>query len=201
MAPHLTSVLTGFQETLADCRRLASDARQWSIAGARHRIGRGRRDSMIELAFLRGFLAWEGFLEESFLLYMLGKKPPTGRAPVRYVLPPTRRAAHALAAGGRDYAKWDTGNDVVTLAERCFRDGRPYAGVLRGEQQMLQDVKTVRNAIAHDSTAARERFEGLVRRQLTVLPPKITIGGFLVAWRPWPGSRPPGVRPRPAASG
>lgn len=180
----LKSALTDFQQTITACTRLAGDARKWSMPGAPQKLSRSRRDSLIELAFLRSFLAWEGFIEDSFILYMLGKLPPKGKAPVRFVLPPTRPAAHTLAAGGRAYAKWDDSQDVVSLAERFFRGGVPYAGVLRSKQQLLQDVKTIRNACAHDSTSAREKFEGLVRRELTVLPPKLTVGGFLDTTNP-----------------
>lgn len=134
---------------------------------------------MIELSFLRAFLAWEGFLEESCVLYMLGQRPLRGRALVRYVLPPNRRMAQALAADGRDYARWDGPTEVASRAERFFRDGRPYASVLRGVQHTLNDAKTVRNAVAHDSENARQKFEGLVRRELASVPPRRTVGSFL----------------------
>jgi len=133
---------------------------------------------MIELAFLRGFLAWEGFLEESFILYMLGKRPQTGRPPQRYVLPRNRESAHDLAAEGRPYARWDA-TSVTSRAQRFFRDGRPYIQALQPSQNALADAKTIRNAIAHVSVAARNKFETLVRRELTVLPPRLTVGGFL----------------------
>jgi hypothetical protein len=144
---------------------------------------------MIELAFLRAFLAWEGFLEESCLQYMLGQRPLRGRALVRYVLPPNRRTAQALAADGRDYARWDGAAEVAARAERFFRDGRPLASVLRGVQNTLNDAKTVRNGVAHDSESAREKFEGLARRELSSVPRRLTVGGFLNTSKP--GSTPP----------
>jgi len=172
-------VLSEFQRTVRDCRRLADDARRWSLPGGSPHISINRRDLMIEIAFLRAFLAWEGFLEESCVLYMLGQRPLRGRALVRYVLPPNRRMAQALAAGGREYAKWDGAAEVASRAERFFREGRPYASVLRGVQNTLNDAKTVRNAVAHDSESARQKFEGLVRRELTRIPPRLTVGSFL----------------------
>jgi hypothetical protein len=143
---------------------------------------------MIELAFLRGFLAWEGFLEESFLLYMLGKRPQAGRAPHRYVLPRNREAAHDIAAEGRPYARWDAAS-VTSRAQRFFRDGRPYILALQPNQNALADAKTIRNAVAHVSVAARDKFEALARRELMVLPPRLTVGGFLNTTKP--GVAPP----------
>ena len=138
---------------------------------------------MLELAFLRAFLAWEGFLEEICILYMLGQRPLRGHALVRYVLPPTRKMAHKLAADGKDYAKWDTAVEVAARAERFFRDGRPF-GILRTLQTRFQDAKTIRNAVAHDSESAKAKFEGLVRRELTALPKRRSVGNFLNTVKP-----------------
>jgi len=134
---------------------------------------------MTELAFLRGFLAWETLLEESFILYLLGQKPPRGRAPHRYAFPPNQRAAMDWVAEGRSYARWTVATDVSRRAERVFRDGRPFAPVLRGNQNMLEEARIIRNAIAHESMSARDKFENLVRTKLGTLPSNLSVGGFL----------------------
>jgi hypothetical protein len=61
--------------------------------------------------------------------------------------------------------------------------------VLRGSQQALEDAKMIRNAVAHDSEAARVSFESVVRRELNAVPAGVTVGGFLERIKP--GSRPP----------
>lgn len=145
---------------------------------------------MIELAFFRAFLGLEGFLEESFVLYVLGKRPQRGRTPHRFVLPPNRAAAVAMLTEGRDYAKWDSAGLVSSRAERYFRDGRPYAHALRPAQHTLDGAKTIRNAVAHESSGARDKFETLARRELQAgLPPNLTVGSFLNTTKP--GSAPP----------
>ena len=45
-------------------------------------------------------------------------------------------------------------------------------------------MKTVRNAIAHDSEDARQKFETVVRNELGALPPNTTPGGFLLITKP-----------------
>jgi hypothetical protein len=183
-------VLSEFQRTVRQCRRFADDARKWSLPSATPHISVPRRDSIVELAFLRGFLAWESFLEESFILHMLGKQPRRGKPPHRYVLPPNRKVAFDLSAGGRDYASWEVAADVATRATRFFRDGRPYTGPLRAAQNNLDAARTLRNAVAHRSEAAQKRFEGLARNELGgTLPPRLTVGGFLNT--PTPASAPP----------
>lgn len=134
---------------------------------------------MIELAFLRTYLAWESFLEESFILYMLGQQPRRGRAPHRFAYPPSRRLAQDLISEGREYASWGGVAEVSSRAERFFRDGKPFSIVLRPNQHILNQTRTIRNAVTHSSPSATEKFESLVRLHLGSLPPNITVGAFL----------------------
>jgi len=173
-------VLGEFRRTVKQCRRFADDAHDWALPASGPLISATRRDSIIELAFLRGFLAWESFLEESFILHMLGKQPKKGKAPHRYVMPPSRKAAFSLTADGRGYAKWEVASEVATRATRFFRDGRPYTAPLRAAQTRLDEARTLRNAVAHRSETAQKNFEALARNQLGgTLPPGLTVGGFL----------------------
>jgi hypothetical protein len=47
----------------------------------------------------------------------------------------------------------------------------------------------VRNAVAHESEDSWDKFKDLVRRELTVLPMGLTVGGYLNTVRP--GTAPP----------
>jgi hypothetical protein len=138
---------------------------------------------------LRAFLAFETFLEEAFALYSLGKTAPKGRTPQRFTFPPTRSIADEwIIPEGRQYASWDALH-VSNRAERYFRNGYPFSSILRAHQNALSEVKKIRNAIAHDSTSAQEKFKGVVRSKLGILPPGTNVGNFLV--RPIPHSAPP----------
>ncbi len=139
---------------------------------------------MIELAFLRGFLAWETFLEESFLLHMLGKRPRRGRPPVRYVLPRSRKQAFELVSLGQQYVRWEQASEVTRRAEWFFRDGRPFASALRARQSTLEEARALRNAVAHRSESAQQKFENLARSKLAgALPHGLTVGAFLNTMR------------------
>lgn len=179
----LRTVLIDFSRRLQECRRLAADAYRWSLPGAhgmRPYISRKTRDSITELAFLRAFLAWEAFLEQSFILYLSGQKPPRGRAPRRYAFPPNQRVAMDwIVPEGRKYAQWTVPTDVSERAERFFQAGRPFAHVLKGNQNALDEARLIRNAIAHQSPTVRVKFEKVVRTRLGTLPPNFTVGGFL----------------------
>jgi hypothetical protein len=95
-ARRLGTALNTFARTLNEAKNLADDARQWAIPpvpGARAQITTQRRDLLIEIAFLRAFTGWEIFLEETFLLYLLGHHPPKGLPPRRYGFPQDKNAA------------------------------------------------------------------------------------------------------------
>lgn len=190
-ARRLGTALNTFARALKEAKDLADDARQWAIPpapGARAQITIRRRDLLIEIAFLRAFTSWEIFLEETFLLYLLGHQPPKGSAPRRYGFPQDKDAASEWCSDGKPYAKWDT-KEVLKRANRWFKDGKPFTPALQSQQSRLKQLVTIRNAVAHESSAARAKFENVVRTELQALPPGITVGGFLLALQP--NSNPP----------
>ena len=143
------------------------------------RKSRGISDSIYELAFLRSYLAWETFLEESFVLYLLGRNPPRGKAPHRHVMPRNREHALEFTTGESLHADWTVAERVIARANRFFRNGEPYNRVLHPMRSRLDDIRTVRNAVVHSSTDSQEKFKGLVRRELNHYPPALTRGRFL----------------------
>lgn len=182
MASNLRAVRATLFRAIRESRRVAVDAHTWSTAarGARPFISTARRDAMTELAFLRVFLAWESFLEQSFMLYTLGRKAPGAAAPARYVFPPSpAHASEWVIPEGRPYATWTNPDHISVRAERFFHGGRPFASTLRANQNALHEARTLRNAIAHASTSTQEKFENLVRRKRRTLPPNCTVGSFL----------------------
>ena len=181
-ARRLVTALTVFSRRLEDARDLADDAHKWSIPaqpGARAQISHQRRDTLTEMAFLRAFTSWEIFLEETFLLYLLGHQPPKGSPPRRYGFPPNKEAASEWCTEGRGYAKWNV-SDVRRRADCWFRHGKPFTPALQGQQSRLDQLTTIRNAIVHESSVARSKFEILVRNELQALPPNTTVGSFLI---------------------
>jgi hypothetical protein len=113
-----------------------------------------------ELAFLRCVLAWEVFLEESFLVYLTGGKGLSGKATKRYVTPTTSPQARALLSGESRYLSWNTNDDVIKRAKIWFKDGEPYTSAL-GALGIHSEIRTVRNRIAHNSGEAKTKFNKL----------------------------------------
>lgn len=176
---HLVHALNELYRTLQDCRKLAADAYRWSLPGSHPHISRARAESINELAFLRACIAWEAFLEESFILYVMGKRSPKGRAPTRYTIPTQRNLVEQLIIPEKHkYAGWSEG-DVNRRSVRFFRNGYPFAPALRARQVAFEEMRTIRNATAHGSNDCWEKFKTVVRNKLTIVPYRLTIGGFL----------------------
>src|SRR6202521_4650386 len=69
-----------------------------------------------ELAFLRCFLAWEVFLEETFYQYVLGRSAPDGTAFTRYLTPRSMSHAKQVVRGGRGFVTWTDPGRIVDRA-------------------------------------------------------------------------------------
>lgn len=146
------------------------------------RFSKRHKEMVIELAFLRAYLAWEMFLEEAFILYLIGKRPPKGRPPHRYVSPPSRKVAEQLILPEDwQYVKWTVASKVAKRAERFFRQGRPFTPILQPQVNAFDEMRILRNAIAHWQHSTQEKFKSIVRRHSSTgtYPPKLTVGGFL----------------------
>lgn len=139
---------------------------------------------IVELAFMKSFLTWEGFLEEAFILYLLGKKSPNGYSPLRHAIPMSRQHAVELLASDARHTDWTAADRVVGRANRFFKGGRPFANVVRPQTSLLDNLKTIRNALSHDSGEAVGKFETLVRNELTFFPPGMIPGTFLAMLKP-----------------
>jgi len=139
---------------------------------------------IVELAFMKSFLTWEGFLEEAFILYLLGKKAPTGYSPIRHAIPMNRQHAVELLTSETAHTDWAAADRVVRRAARFFKGGRPFFDVIRPQTNLLNNLKTIRNALSHNSKEAVEKFEALVRNELTYLPPGMIPGKFLATLKP-----------------
>lgn len=133
-----------------------------------------------ELAFLRCFLAWEIFLEETFYAYMLRKPAPDGTTYRRYVAPKNTDHAQKIIRGQRRFSAWTNSDEIVRRAELYFDSGEPFTSGLGTISSDLADMVTVRNRIAHRSGSAKTRFLELVRRKHGSVPQGTNAGRFLL---------------------
>jgi hypothetical protein len=183
----LGTLLTSSAKEFEGAIQLTARASVWQGELQHFHAARFKKEhytQIVELAFMKSFLTWEGFLEEAFILYLLGKKSPSGYAPDRHAIPTNRQHAIELLASDARHTDWTAAARVVNRAKRFFKSGRPFETVIRPQSNLLDNLKTIRNALSHESMEATEKFETLVRNELTFLPPGMIPGTFLMTLKP-----------------
>jgi hypothetical protein len=135
-----------------------------------------------ELSFLRMYVSWESFLEESFSRFLCGARGVSGVRPVSCARPPSIEHAKNLLVGlersGR-YADWSNRDVVVRRANLFFRNGSPFARPLAAVAVDLDDMRLIRDCIAHRSRMAKEKLAKLVLRK-TGVANRYSPGRFLL---------------------
>jgi len=134
-----------------------------------------------EMAFLRIFIAWEIFLEESYIRFMVGAQSPSGYYPCRLLTFLNIEIARNTIRGERqEYAKWNSASDILARARIHFHGGGPYTTALNAMTTEFNEFNTIRNRIAHKSTYSRNQFNRLIRRIFGHSVRGMTPGRFLL---------------------
>lgn len=141
-------------------------------------------EEIVGLALLKLTLAWESFVEDSFLRYLCGAKSSAGGSPTLLLAKePTLRAAFKKLGGGNRYITWQA-DTTIKRANKCFDAGSPYASAVNGAKSDLDDITKIRNRIAHRSEHSVREFQDVVRAHLTYVPAGMTPGRFLLGTLP-----------------
>jgi hypothetical protein len=128
-----------------------------------------RIELIYELAYLRIFLFWENFLEESFERYLCGYANSTGRQTLisgSFYKRTTdaNQAIRAFEGGRRQYVLWHSADRVVARSQNFFRRGQ-HEIVINSNLSRLRDFSYIRHRIAHLQDDARRKFD---RASMTV---------------------------------
>jgi hypothetical protein len=142
-------------------------------------ISHRQADDIVALAFMKAFTVWEVFLEEAFVAYLVGARGLTGRERKRYFFPEGPSQARRFLRGDRNICDWSDVSVVTQRAVMHFRRGEPFRSALEARKMRLGQAKRVRNAIAHSSQDAWEKFRQVVRDEIAYVPYAISPGGFL----------------------
>jgi hypothetical protein len=140
--------------------------------------------ALYEMAYLRMFVAWESFLEETFLRTMCGYES------AQYIpifksgqsrQPNLKDAFQALLFPGQDYLLWHNPKRIKRWAESWFDQG-PHELVIASNLSRLEWLGAIRHRIAHGSKDARTKMDkattGLAGRRYAGSSP----GRFLRSW-------------------
>jgi hypothetical protein len=151
-----------------------------------------RLEALHEMAYLRIFVEWEGFLEATFIRMISGYESPlykpilaAGKA-----RSPTLSAAQTALYGGNDFLLWHHPRHLQTRGSNWFRGG-PHELVGVSNFARLEWFGWVRHRVAHGSDDARRKVDiatiGLSGRRYR----GASAGRFL---RDWDSSKTPPER-------
>ncbi|MDY4591927.1 MAG: hypothetical protein SO434_00795 [Eubacteriales bacterium] len=139
------------------------------------------KELIINNAFMNVVTAWERFLERSAIAYSLSTPSVQGNCPKCYIGPIDEEHADELIKGAAQYLDWSNKEQVVNMAERVFQDGEPYKTIISGINSTLQNIKKLRNNIAHNSRKSNREFNNLVRMELSPSEVGISTAQFLLS--------------------
>jgi len=174
MPASLSHVLVDFQSGIDSSVNLISAVKNLGI-------NRIQLEIITELAFLRVFIAWENFLEGSFIRYSIGASSPSAYKPVVLASPQNLGHALDLISSGRDYVPWNSASEVIKRSVMYFQNGEPYRRALEPAIVDLNDMNTIRNRIVHKSTKSKDQFNHFIRRKYGHGISGMTPGRFLLA--------------------
>lgn len=143
-----------------------------------------KKEFVITSAFLKMFIYWETFIEESFAKYLTGELSTDGTGVTCYISPNDRTHALKILIGTQKYVDWANHEIVRRLANLYLKDGEPLASNISSISRELSDLKTVRNAAAHLSSTTRHQLDALSTRVLSRNITNTDVATFMMQLHP-----------------
>lgn len=182
----ISMVLTEFDHASDRMRTFLADAKDFRRPNG-NSIHVRYTEEIAGLALLKLTLAWESFIEDSFLRFLCGAKSAAGLSPTLLVAKePTLSAAFRALSGGDRYLGWQA-DRTIKRANKWFDAGAPYATAVNGAKSDLDAMAEIRNRIAHRSNHSVKAFQDVVRAHLGYVPAGMTPGRFLLGTLPSAG--------------
>lgn len=174
---------TKFASTVRDATSLTAAFEVWRTQSSgdsrvRSELTPGRLELIYELAYLRTFAEWEGFLEEVSVRHLCGYTSPMYVPNLLIARAPTLFHARRTLAGNRPYVLWHDPQAVQTRVSSHLV-GSPVAQVVASSQQHLIWLAAIRHRVAHHSTDAMTKFDQATMGLTGMRVPGARAGRFL----------------------
>ena len=131
-----------------------------------------------EGTFLRTVTSFESLMEELFVGLLTGRIK-SGKNVHPRVTFRSASIARDIMLGGKAYVDWLPYRHAENRASAFFRGGQPFCNLNKSDVKSLDRMLTIRHAVAHQSRAARRKFEDEVIGSTPLLPAERTPAGFL----------------------
>lgn len=170
----VSSALADFQAELKRLRRLddLNHSRFYPGPGrpGKDRLSKSQMYLLTEAIFTRAFSRYEEFIEQVFLLYCQGRPGSSGVRVGSYIKPRNPAHAKSMVKSGMTFIEWNAPDKILSRSETYLYPENPMHLAITTNQARLQNIRRVRNAIAHASEEAETQFRKVVRSELGVMP-------------------------------
>lgn len=157
--PNLVAGLSQKIDQAVDLAGKIEAARLILPKAARHSmLHHERLEIVYEMAFFRIYLAWEEFLEQTFVRYLAGYTSSVYTPQLVGAAPASLQAAWAQYLGGQNYKLWHDPARVVQRAQG-FLVNSPHETVVNSALSDLKHYAAIRHRIAHAQDHARAEFD------------------------------------------
>ena len=194
VSPNINTVNKSFLDTLERSENLCIDMRPYlaPAAAIRAPLKPGQARRIIAMAFMTNVAAWEEYIQESFIRYLMGAKSPSGYRPsLRLGRCDSRDHAIEVIAGEsnydleKNYFLWMNWNVVVRRAKVYFCDGEPFSKIPVGIATLIHDSYKIRNRVVHSSLMSKKEFKQVAlkfrgRQKDAKLTQGYTVGSLLL---------------------
>jgi len=131
-----------------------------------YKVASNLREFICESAFLRIFIAWETFLENSFVDYLLNEPSILNNRPAKWVNPISKEHAQEIIIGNQRYMDWSNPEAIRKMSQIFFHQGYVFNITLSAINNDLMDLKAIRNSAAHMSSTTAGKLDGVSTRIL-----------------------------------
>jgi len=162
----LNQNLIDFRATITELNQHIQFAHQKYASGS-YKIQVNLREFISESAFLKMFIAWETFVENSFIDYLINEESILNRRPAKWANPIDRNHANQLVIGNQKHMDWSNPETVRKISKIFFHQGYVFDTALSSINADLMDIKAIRNSAAHISSTTSTKLDGVATRILS----------------------------------
>lgn len=164
----VSAALNDFSKELSYLRKIDTNNQQSLSSSA----NRSQLMLTTEGLFFRAFRAYENFIEDVFILFVMEKPTISGNVVKSYLRPDNFKHARDFLLSEKRFLDWTEPSKVIERAETFLQGGGTVKNVLVSATQDLRDMKVVRNHIAHNSNESDHQFRKLIQRVRGTYPMK-----------------------------
>ncbi|MDR3694390.1 hypothetical protein [Mucilaginibacter sp.] len=179
----LVDTLSNYRTSVTEANGFISFAFQTNATGS-HLLPPNQRNFITDSAFLKIFIAWETFIENAFINYMLGETSIQGNNVPRYVQPVDHIHAGKVLIGTQKYVDWSNPEIIKRLSNIYFGPNNIIDSYISSAMADLFDLKTIRNAAAHLTSTTQNQMVSLGNRLININNPNISVSDLIFSFDP-----------------